>query len=282
MRHALSVFFFATLLAAAASVEDRARELFERTDYQGSLSLLASEPAKTAGELRIMGQDYFMLAEYKKSTDALEKSLAAEPDNPRTLHWLGRAYGRRAETANFFSAPGYAGKSRQALEKSVALDPANKDATGDLLDYYLDAPNFLGGGMQKAEALVKVIERNDPAEGHYAQALVYDKRKDYDAAEDQLRRAAELAPKQVSRFVALAKYLARRGQYSESDAMFAKATRMAPDNPQIMFARASVLVQTRRNLGEARTLLEKYLRAPLTANDPPRGQALDLLRKIGT
>lgn len=271
----------AGLLAAAPNLEQRARELFERTEYQQSLSLLRQNPPQTAEAWRIIGQDYFMLGEYKKSTEALEKSLAIDPQNARTLHWLGRGYGRRAEMANFFTAPGYANKSREALERSVELDPANKDATGDLMDYYLDAPGFMGGGMEKAESLAKVIARTDPAEGHYAQAMIEDKRKQYDAAEDQLRRAAELAPRQVSRFVALAKYLAKRGQYKESDAMFDKAAHLAPDNPQLMFERAAVYVKAGRNLGEARQLLEKYLRAPLTPNDPPRKDAEELLRKIG-
>lgn len=281
MRPALFVFAIGTLVAATPAVDDRARKLFETTDYQESLALLASVAHKNAAELAIMGQDYFMLGDYKKSTEALEKASALEPDNPRILHWLGRAYGRRAEMASFFSAPGYANKSRLALEKSVELDPSNRDATGDLLDYYLDAPNFLGGGMQKAEALSEVIGRTDPAEGHYAQALIEDKRKHYDAAEEQLRRAAELAPRQVSRFVALAKYLAKHGQYKESDALFDKAAKLAPNDPQIMFERASTYVTARRNLGQARQLLEKYLAAPLTPDDPPRQQAEALLRKIG-
>lgn len=268
-------------MLAGASLEDRARELFQRTEYQQSLAALSSEPHKSAAELKIIGQDYFMLGEYKKSTDALEKASALDPGNSRIWHWLGRAYGRRAETANPFTAPGYASKARQALEKSVELDPSNKDATGDLMDFYLDAPNFLGGGMQKAEALAKVIERTDSAEGHYAQALIEDRRKQYDAAEEQLRRAAELAPKQVGRFIALAKYLAKRGQYKESDAMFDKAAKLAPNDPQIMFERANVYVKSGRNLDEARELLQKYLRAPLTPDDPPRKDAQELLRRIG-
>src|SRR5579884_4440280 len=203
-------------LAAGGSVEDQARELFQRTQYRESLAVLASESHKSAAALQLMGQNYFMLGDYKKSTEALERALALDPDNARILHWLGRAYGRRAETANPFTAPGYANKSRQALERSVQLDPANRDATGDLLDYYLDAPNFLGGGMQKAEALADLISKTDPAEGHYARALIDDKRKQYDAAEDQLRRAAELAPKQVGRFIALGKYLAKRGRYKRA------------------------------------------------------------------
>jgi tetratricopeptide (TPR) repeat protein len=183
--------------------------------------------------------------------------------------------------ANPFTAPGYATKARQMFEKSVALNPSNKEAAGDLLDYYLDAPGFLGGGMQKAEALAKLIGESDPAEGHYAEALIDDKRQQYDQAEAHFRRAAEIAPRQVGRFVALAKYLAKRGQFKESEAMFDRAARMAPDDPKILFERATTYIKGKRNIGQARELLEKYLRAPLTPDDPPREQALAMLKKIG-
>jgi len=167
------------------------------------------------------------------------------------------------------------------FEKAVALDPKNKDATGDLLDYYLQAPGFLGGGLHKAEELAKVISRTDPAEGHYAQALIEDKRKNYEKAESHFRHAAELGPKQVGRLVDLAKYLAKRGQIQESEAMWDRAAHLAPDNPKVLFERADTYIREQRNLQQARELLEKYIRAPLTPEDPPRQDAENLLKKIG-
>jgi tetratricopeptide (TPR) repeat protein len=272
----------AAALAAAQAVTPDARSLFDRTDYQQSLAVLLAAPHKDPATLQLIGQNYFMLGEYKKSTDALEKAAALDPDNAALQCWLGRAWGRRAETANPFTAPGYASKSRQALERSVRLDPANKEATGDLLDYYLEAPGFLGGGMDKAHALARTIGQSDPAEEHYAEAMIDEHRKDYSAAEQQLRRAVELAPRQVSRFIALAKYLSKQGRVKESDALFEQAARLAPNDPKLTFARAETYVQQRRNLDEARELLEKYLRSPLTPNDPPRAQAEALLKKISS
>jgi tetratricopeptide (TPR) repeat protein len=272
---------FAALLSAGTPEFDRARDLYHRTEYRQSLAVLLGQPQKDAATLQLLGQDYFMLADYKKASEALEKAAATEPNNPRILHWLGRAYGRRAETSNPFSAPGYATKARQMFEKSVALDPTNKEATGDLLDFYLDAPGFLGGGMHKAEELSVVIARTDPAEGDYARAIIEDRRKDYDAAEEHFRHAAELAPREVGRFLALAKYLAKRGRIVESDAMFDRAARVAPNSPRVLFDRASVYVEQQRNLDQARALLQRYLKSPLTADDPPREEAEALLKKIG-
>ena len=73
----------------------------------------------------------------------MEKAAAHSlPPNAECFLWLGRAYGRRAEIANPFMAPGYASKARQMFEKSVALDRSNREAVGDLFDYYLEAPGI--------------------------------------------------------------------------------------------------------------------------------------------
>ena len=162
-----------------------------------------------------------------------------------------------------------------------ALDPANKEAVGDLFDYYLGAPGFLGGGSNKAEALAANVAQRDPAEGHYYQAQLDERRKEYDSAEQHLRTAVELAPRQAGRIIDLAKYLAKRGKAKESDALFDQAEQIAPQNPRVIFERAAVYVNGGRNLEQARRLLERYLRAPITPNDPPRSEAEALLRKIG-
>lgn len=234
-----------------------------------------------AATLQLIGQDFFMLGEYKKASEAFEKAVVLDPNNPKLIHWLGRAYGRRAETGNPFSAPGLASKTRQMFEKAVKLDPTDKDALGDLLDFYLDAPGFLGGGVHKAEMLAQMILKEDPAEGHYAQGIVADKKKEYDTAEAQFRRAVELGPRQVGRVLVLARYLANHDHVKESDALFEQAARMAPNSPRVMFDRAAAYIKENRDLDVAKKLLEQYLHAPLTPEDPPRGRAEAMLKKLG-
>jgi len=259
----------------------RAHELYQRTEYAGSLEVLAGSREQDAAVFLLMGQDYFMLAQYKKATDALEKAAVLAPQNAECFLWLGRAYGRRAEIANPFTAPGYASKARQNFERSVALDPSSREAVGDLFDYYLGAPGFLGGGANKAAALAAQVAVRDPAEGQYYQARLDEHRKEYDSAERHLRSALELAPRQVGRVIALAKYLAARGRSKESDALFEQAERIAPEDPRVIYERASAYVQNGRNLDEARRLLRRYLQAPITPSDPPKSEAESMLRKIG-
>ena len=258
-----------------------AHELYLRTEYRASLEVLLPFDGKDAAATQLIGQDYFQLGEYRKASESLERAASLAPDHPDCLLWLGRAYGRRAETSGPFTSPGYAAKARQMFERVVALDPSNREAVGDLFAYYLEAPGFLGGGQSKAEALAARVAQKDPAEGHYYQAQIDDRRKQFDSAEQHLRTALALAPRQVGRFIDLAKFLGARGRAKESDAFFEEAERLAPDSPRVLYERAASYIKNGRNLDEARLLLRRYLRAPLTPSDPPRSQAEALLKKIG-
>src|SRR5260370_27187632 len=166
-----------------------------------------------------------MLGDYKKATEVFEKAIALDSTKAEYVHWLGRTYGRRAETGSPVTAPGCASKARQMFEKAYTMDPTNQEAVNDLFDFYLQAPGFLGGGLNKAEALAKHIAQLDAAEGHYAQAQIDDKRKEYAAAEEQLRRAAELPRRQVGLVLDIAKYLSKRVPVKESEAMFDQPAR---------------------------------------------------------
>ena len=258
---------------------ERARKLYSGTDYPAVLQLLNPVANKTPEIYALIGQARFMSGEYKKAAESFEKALAEEPRNSNYLHWLGRAYGRQAESASMLTAPGLAVKARQAFEKAVAADPSNKEAVNDLFQYYLDAPGFLGGGLNRAEQLVAQIARIDEAEGHFATAQLAVKRKDFNSAEQQLRRAMDLAPRQVGRVLDLAKFLARHGRVGESDQVFAQAAKLAPNSPQVLYDRAAFYIKQKRNLDQAAALLEKYLHSPLTPDNVPREKALELLKQ---
>jgi tetratricopeptide (TPR) repeat protein len=256
-----------------------AGDLYEHTDYWGSLKVLQAMKAPDAPAYCLMGKDYFMVGEFKQAADNFQKAAALDPKNSDYALWLGRAWGRRAETASPFTAPMAASKARQYFELAVKLDPRNKEATGDLFDYYLNAPGFLGGGLDKADDLARLIGKNDPAEGHFAAAQLAERRKQYDTAEEQLRRAVELAPRQVGRVLDLAHYLAKHGRIQESEATFAQAEKLEPNSPKVLYTRAKTYIETQRNLDQARILLRKYLQSNLTPEDAPREEARKLLQK---
>ena len=286
-RSLFSGFFVFVTLAAAGdtkSSEDvlqRATALYEHTEYENSLQLLAKVPSPNAAGYLLSGKNYLMLGDYKRATEFFEKALALVPDSSDYELWLGRAWGRRAEISGWLTAGVHASKARQCFERAVALDPHNREAKNDLFDFYLNAPGFLGGGLEKAEAIANSIAGERPPESEFEKAQLAERRKDYQAAEAHLRRAMELAPSEPGRIMDLARYVAKRGRLVESDVLFEQARKMAPDVPRVAFAEARVDIENHRNLEQARALLQQYLRASLTPDDPPRQEAEKLLRRAG-
>jgi tetratricopeptide (TPR) repeat protein len=273
--------------AGAADTElAKAQKLYQLTEFDQSLKVLHEITVKlnpNPGDpavYELIGQNYYGKAEYKKATEALEKALALDPGSSEINLWLGRAYGRRAETSNPLSAPGHASRARQYFERSAQLNPNNLDAQSDLFEYYLEAPGFLGGGLDKAAATAAQMGTINPAEGYWAQAKLDEKRKQYGRAEEHLRRAIEVAPQQVGRLLDLARLLTKQGRYSEADLNLAKAVQIAPDSPKIIFGRAEIYIKSKRNLDVARDLLKRYLSLELTPEDPTRSQAEKLLDQV--
>ncbi|HWD00388.1 MAG TPA: hypothetical protein VG456_26710 [Candidatus Sulfopaludibacter sp.] len=267
------------LWASDASIE-QARKLYNRTEFDQSLKILNGLPEKDAAVYDLIGRNLYMQGEFKKASEALEKAFSADPANSNSALWLARAFGRRAETSSPFTAPGYATKARQYFEKSVQLNPRNLDALNDLFEYYMEAPGFLGGGLDKAQALVPRISEINPGEGHFAQAKLAEKRKEFSTAEEQLRRAIEVAPHQVGRFIDLARFLAKHGRYQESDESLARAEKIAPDSPKLLYAKADLYIKSGRNLQVAKELLKRYMTSTLSPDDPPRSDAAKLLKQV--
>ena len=259
---------------------DAARAFYQKTQYRQALQLLEPAQPQSPAVFALRGQCYYMLEDFKKASEAFQKAVDADSGNSVFWDWLGRAYGRRAETSSFITAPSYASKARQHFEKAVELDPENLDATDDLFEYYLEAPGFLGGGKDKAAELSERIRQRAPAKYHAMQARLAEKDKRLDLAEREWRAAVEAAPTEAGRRIDLARFLALQARYAESDAAFDQARQLAPESVQLKFQRARTYVDANRNLDQARTLLEEYLNSPLTPDDPPRADAQELLRKI--
>jgi tetratricopeptide (TPR) repeat protein len=269
-----------TLGLSAGSALDQARKLYNLTDFEGSLKVLHAIPQKDAAVYEWTGRDYYMLADYKKATEALEKAAAADPSNAEIALWLGRAYGRRAETSSPFTAPGNASKARQWFERSVQLNPKNTEALSDLFEYYLEAPGFLGGGLDKAESLVRDINKVDVGEGHWAQARLAEKRKDFGSVEEHLRRAIDASPQRIGRLIDLARFLTKQGRFQESDQSIEQAEKIAPNSPRLVYAKADLYVKGKRNLDVAKKLLKQYMSMSLSPDDPPRSDAAKLLKQV--
>lgn len=279
MRITLLGLAFATLAMAAPEPLRNAEALYQQTRYRDALQAVQPLLGHNSDALLLAGRAAYGMGDYRKATDFLERAVQANPSNSHYYHWLGRAFGKRAETSIPITAPHYASKARQNFEKAVQLDASNGEALNDLFEYYLQAPGFLGGGLDKAQGLLAKIKAIDPAEYEFAQSKLMEARKDFNNAEQHLRRAADLAPKSVGRVLDVARFLARHGRFNESVTWLGRAETIAPKDPQVMFKTAQTYIEAKQNLPAARSLLQSYLRAPLNPDLPTREEAEKLLKQ---
>ncbi len=104
------------------------------------------------------GVSLYEQSKYAEAKQALEKAVQLAPEESSYYHWLGKAYGRLAENAGPFRAISLSRQALEKLETAVELDSRNIEAMKDLMEFYLQAPGFLGGSREKAEELARRIE----------------------------------------------------------------------------------------------------------------------------
>ena len=71
---ALSIVVCVGLSWAAGPELERARKLYNPTEFQQSLQVLQAVPNKDAAVYALMGRDYYMQGEFKKATEVAGKS----------------------------------------------------------------------------------------------------------------------------------------------------------------------------------------------------------------
>ena len=105
-------------------------------------------------EKLIMAERYYEAKNYNESTSLYEEIISIKPDCVEALYMLGKSYGRLAQNSSWLKAINYAKKTRKAFEKAHSLNPDSEEIKRDLVEFYLEAPRFLGGSNKKAQILM--------------------------------------------------------------------------------------------------------------------------------
>jgi tetratricopeptide (TPR) repeat protein len=151
---------------------------------------------------------------------ASERAVKLLSNNARVWWWAGRAYGQKAMRANVLSMAKWAGRTRDAFEKSVALDPDHLDARFDLMSYYLMAPSLMGGGKDKATAQATAITERNASMGKVAASRIASHDKQPDQAAALLAEALSLDADNVAARSGLASIAAQRKDWAAARAVW--------------------------------------------------------------
>ena len=261
-------------LAAGAqdSLLDDAKRAYEKGDYTKAIEILkpAAEKEPANGEIHLLlTKCYLETKEWDAAVTSGERAVATNPKSSLYHQWLGEAYGQKADHVSMLSAYPLARKTQKEFETAVQLDEKNVDAMLDLIEYDCTAPSIVGGGDDKAQALIERLAGQDPAAGHYGAGICKAQKKDYAAADAEFSKALENKLKLVDRVYDIGDYFQQRGQADKLIAVAEAGEALAPNDPRGKFYRAVGWILQDQKLPEAAKLLHEYSsEAPVRSTYP--------------
>lgn len=192
---------------------------------------------------------------------ACESAATLAPANSDYALALARAYGDKADRGGALTGLRMVGKIRAAFERAVRLDGKSVEALSDLGEFYVEAPAMVGGGLDKAQALVTRLQPLSPARAHRLAAMVAAKRNDTARAEQEYRAELAAAPTPEA-YVDLARFYGSQKQWNAAaeNARLAME-RDASHGPDTLDA-AKLLIGWKRDLPSAQAGLRNYLKSP--------------------
>ncbi|HXZ18337.1 MAG TPA: tetratricopeptide repeat protein [Candidatus Acidoferrales bacterium] len=235
------------------------RRLFEAGDYRQvqsqSQEAVAAAPQDPAPHYWLARSSY-ELGVYDLAVRAAEDACRLNPQSSDFQMWLGRAYGRKAEIeSSFFLAR----KTHRALETAVKLDGTNIAARRNLVEYYVDAPWFLGGSKEKARQQVEAITALDPFEGMLAMADYYRGSDQRQEAQQQYETLLEKHPTQVHFYLEALDFYEHERDALNMARVLDVAHTVAPGDPRLLFYRAVSRVIGGLQLDQAEAELKQFL-----------------------
>ncbi len=235
---------------------------------------------KDAEAYHLLSRAYFSVQHWDDAIINGERATSLQPENSEYHMWLGRAYGEKADSSNFVVAVDLAKKVRAQFEQAVQLNENNWAARSDLAEYYVNAPAFLGGGKDKARAQADRLSTIDPATSHWIRAIIAEKDKKYDVAEQEYKAAVQTSKEPAKRWLDLASFYRHHSRISEMEDALNKALSVPNREPYILYDTAEILNRAGRNFNGAIQLLRTYLNSGDPTEDAPLFQAHYLLGSL--
>jgi tetratricopeptide (TPR) repeat protein len=205
---------------------------------------------------------YFTLERWDDAANECDRAVALDGQSSKDHLWLGRAFGEKADNSTFLSAYNLAKRARSEFEQAVNLDPHNGDALADLAEFYSSAPGVVGGGNDKAQALLPAMEKVDKARAHILLGRIAESRKDYGTAEREYKQAAATSEHPAFAWMTLASFYRKHEHWDEMEQTVEVGYRAAQHDRHAgvaLYNGASVLARSKRNLALAVKMLEEYL-----------------------
>ncbi len=255
----LFILFWIVIQSQAQSKLEQANSFYDQKKYSQVKKIL--EPIEKDNPDFAMSQYYLgrVAFDEKNYDDAVSHfKEAAEANNKVAEYqvWLGDTYGTIAKDANMFKQGVLAPKMRNAWEAAIALDAKNISARLSLIQYYIQAPGFMGGSFAKAKEVANQLIKLKPAEGHLQMGTILLQEKKNTEAEKEFLEMVKADPHYTSN---LAGYYTSQKQYDKAFALFEEAIHKNPEDYLSIYQFGKTSALSGQKLDRGEECLKKYL-----------------------
>ncbi len=271
LRPLLCTWLLALALPAVAATVPEAEAWLKAKDARAAPAIAALVKANPdSAPVRVL-QARLLLQQGKAddAIDAASEAVELAPDDAQAHYWLGNAYGNQIGRVNSMSQAFMAPKLREAFERAITLDPNLHDARASLMEFYLQAPAIVGGGVDKARAQAAELARRDPPRGHYARGRLAAHDKQPDAAAKAYVAAWEARPENAGYRMAAGLALQETKQWARAFDLFQAWTAEDPKAAGAWYQVGRTAALSGQRLDAGAAALKTYLSLPLTAGQAP-------------
>lgn len=210
-----TVILVSTLTTFGQSKIQQAKTLFEQQQYDQVKKMLkpvTNKEVDFAAALYYLGRVAYEEKKFDDAIDFFEETIEASAKVADYHLWLGNAYRDKALESNMLSQAMLAPKMKRAWENAVALDAKNLDARVSLIEFYLLAPSFMGGSVEKAKEMANQINQLNPVEGSRQMGNIANAEKQYEKAIAFFEMALKENPKDYPSMYQVGKACALSGK----------------------------------------------------------------------
>ncbi len=252
----------ASILGAQSSARDEGVEAFRARKYPQARAIFQPIAGRDAVAAYYMGRMAANDDNLDKAVDYFERAIQLDGRNAEYYDWLGRAYGSKAQKASKLKQPFLAKKTKYAWEKGLSIDPNNLDIMEDLVQYYLQAPGFLGGSKDKAREMINEVKKRNVYRGAVLTATICSSQKDNPCVEREIKAIIAAYPDSAASYSSLAALYANAKQYDKAFEVIDQRLKQKPNDMLAHYSLGRTAALSGQQLDRGEQALRNYIARP--------------------
>lgn len=194
---------------------EKAEKLFLSKNYEQSKVLFENSLNNNPNNLKTLeylGDIEGQFKSWDKAIYYYKKLKLIKPTEANYYYKYGGVLGMKAKSSNKFKALGMISEVKISFEKAISLNPKHIEARVALVELYLQLPGIVGGSEKKALLYANEIAQISAVDGYLSKGHIAEYFGRYKEAEVQYKKAVEISKSKNSYQILANLYINKMGQ----------------------------------------------------------------------